>query len=189
MEQIQANYQESRTAHEATIAKEHYAWTEDQVRRLDEGDTTVIAEFGARVYTDAVTGAMAQMLSHLPEMIGNVLEARGQGEASEKQFYAANPHIDPDAHGETVKNMAASYRQMNPQATQEQAIQEIGAMVTVALRLPQDAAPVAPVPPTPPPVPAFQPAGAGGNASAIPTAQTAIETFNEEFDVDDLDLG
>ncbi len=189
-EEVQANYQEARTNMEGVIAAGPYKLTEDQVQRLDEGDGAVIPELMSRVYMDAVTGAVAQMITHMPDMVKNVIAAQGQNAESEGQFYAAWPNIDPATHGNAVQSAAQTYRTLHPQATAAEIIRDVGAQVTVAFQLPMNGVEAAPAPVAQPATPPFRPANAGGTGStpASTPAMTEIERFDESFDVNDLNL-
>lgn len=189
--EIQANYQTARNEAEALLAKDHYALSEDQVQRLDAGESGVISEIAARVCMDAMGGAVGHILNQLPAMVANVLEQRGQHDTNESKFYKEWPDINQTTHGDLVQKFAMAHRIANPQATSDDIIREVGAQVTVALRLPQNApiAPTIPVTPAPVQTPAFQPANTGaGSAPVSSSATNEIERFNEQFDVEDLDL-
>ena len=187
MEQIRETYQSNRSEMEANVASTVYNLSEDQVQRLDDGDAALIPELMAKVYMDAVTGAVAHMITHLPNMMESVLTGRDGAKVLEDQFYTSNPNIDRVQHAETVSRFGVAYRHLYPNAPAEEFIRDVGAQVMVALQIAPSGQP-APEPivaKTPP----FQPAAAGGGKGAAPPSTNPFEALAEEMDVDDLDLG
>lgn len=188
MDEVRATYQENRKALEKQIAENVYNLTEDQVQRLDDGDASVIPEFGARVYMDAVTGSVAHMITYLPQMIQEVLAGRDAHQEWTDKFYTANPALDKAAHGAVVDRLGASYRGMYPQATPDEFIRDVGAQAMVALKvLPGNGqgalAPVVPVVAPVPKVPPFSPASAGGGGgAAAPGSLNPFEALSEAMD-------
>lgn len=166
LEEVRANYQRNRDEMQNNLAKTHYAMSEEQVTRLDTGDASLIPEIAAKVYMDAVTGAVAHMLTSMPQLVQQVLDQSKTDDDFNGKFYAANPGLDPASHGVMIQQFGQAYRQVMPQASPEEFIRDVGAQVMVALRIP---------PPGQPPLaeasiaaaPPFIPAGTGSQGGGI----------------------
>lgn len=188
MEQIRETYQKNRGEMEANVASTVYNLSEDQVQRLDDGDAALIPELMAKVYMDAVTGAVAHMITHLPSMMESVLVGRDDTKVLEDQFYTSNPHIDRAQHAETVGRFGLAYRHLYPNAPAEDFIRDVGAQVMVALKIPpgDGGQPALDVPA--PKTPAFQPAKSGSPGGTAPPPANPFEVLAEEMSIEDLDL-
>ena len=190
MEEVRENYQKTRVDMEASVATTVYNLSEEQVQRLDDGDSQLIPELMAKVYLDAVTGAVAHIITHLPTMIESHMNGRSKDAELEDKFYAFWPTINRDEHRETVQRFGLAYRQLYPDAPLDQFIRDVGAQVIVANKIPPVEAPAGDAPPPAEPVvPAFQPArpGGGGGAPAAPVNvfdALATEMATEELDID-----
>lgn len=188
MEQIRETYQKNRSEMEANVASTVYNLSEDQVQRLDDGDAALIPELMAKVYMDAVTGAVAHMITHLPNMMESVLTGRDDTKVLEDQFYTANPHIDRAQHAETVNRFGLAYRHLYPNAPAEDFIRDVGAQVMVALKIPPgDGGQPTPEPPAPK-TPAFQPAKGGSPGGTAPPPANPFEVLSDEMALEELDV-
>ena len=198
MDQVRATYQENRKALEDQIASNVYNLSEEQVQQLDDGDSSIIPKLAARVYMDAVTGAVAHMITYLPQMVNEALAGRDKQQEWSDKFYAANPALNKDAHGAVVDRLGASYRGMYPVATSEEFIRDVGAQAMVALKVlpggngeivPAPVVPIVPVVPAPK-TPPFSPASAGGTGGgAAPPPANPYEALAEAMDpAEELDV-
>ena len=102
---------------------------------MDEGDSTVISQLMAKVYMDAVTGSVAHMLTRLPGLVEQTLQSREQSGQLEQRFYNAWPALDAQKHYADVERFGRVYRQLNPTATPDDFIRDVGAQLMVALKL------------------------------------------------------
>ena len=189
MEEVRKQYQDNRKGLEATLASTVYNLSEEQVQQLDDGDHAIIPALAARVYMDAVTGATAHMITHLPQMVNDILTAREKTDVLDKQFYDANPSLDKATHGETVHKFGMAYRNLFPNNSAEDFIRDVGAQVLVALRVNPAGNSGTPstVETVVPKVPAFQPASAGGGKGAAPPPSNVFEVLAEEMNLEELD--
>lgn len=195
MDEMRENYQKTRKDMEVLVANEVYGFSEEQVQRLDDGDSSLIPELMAKVYMDAVTGATAHMLTHLPALVGQVLQGRDQTSVLEEKFYQFWPTIKKEEHAQDVSRFGAAYRQLYPDAPVEDFIRDVGAQVIVALKIPTaeakvevevgESSPSLVVPLTP----AFQPAAAGGGGAAPTTPTNPYEALSDEMGLEDVDVG
>lgn len=184
MDAVRKNYQDNRQQMVDMVATEVYNLSEEQVQRLDDGDTKVISEISAKVYMDAVTASVGHMITHLPQMMHDILAGRDKTDILEKQFYDANPALDKASHGETVSKFGMAYRTLFPQASSADFIRDVGAQVMVAMQInpPGNSGTPTAVAPEAPKVPAFQPASAGGGKGAAPSPQNVFEVLSNAMD-------
>lgn len=129
-----------------------------------------IAALQAKVHVNVVS-SMTQMLSkQLPVMVQGLLTARDKSREAEDRFYGTWPQLRGAEKQGTLRQVMATYRQMNPQALEGDFIKTTGAMACAILGIPlqQAGAPAvqAPQVQTPGPIvrqtsglPAFAPAG------------------------------
>lgn len=169
--------------------EKRYALTEDDATAVLSEPEKVLPQFFSKLYVDIYENVLNSLQVALPQMVSQVQASESVASQNERDFYAAWPKLQE--HTQMVERFGQMYRQMNPQATKEQFINDVGAQAMVALKLPiegvtQPAAQpesVVRVPPyTPPrggPTPAPQ-----GPRPVNPWAQMA-----EEFEEDDLGIG
>lgn len=127
-----------------------------------------VAKAGMSLYY-ATTHAVAQAL---PGMIQNAMNATKAQTDATQGFFGKFPALNKPELQETIGKVAQAYRQMNPNVSLQQAIEDIGRMASGLLNLPIGPAPSpspAPAPVPKPPVPApHRPALPGAAASASP---------------------
>ncbi len=148
-EQVQEAYATQREDAIALLAKEQYALAPETVEALTEtlGEDFVkdIPRMLSRVFVDAVGSSMQRTLQILPQAIASVMESRTQSDKSEVAFYTKWPGLRE--HHPKVVQFAQAYRAVNPAASEDDFIQDVGAQVSVAMRIPiEGAAPAAVVP-------------------------------------------
>jgi len=182
-EQITEYYQGWRKNTEDVLAKTHYRLSQEQVDELDTNPVEMLPKVMAKVYLDAVTATLAQVASNFPRMVNEVLERNKVGDSREELFYQAWPDLKGEA--KTVLRIAGAYRQMNPGATTDDFIREVGAQAMVTLRKPipgmtANGAGEIQVPAKP-----FKPAAATPpSTGAAPPPKNPFEALNDSFDED-----
>lgn len=144
-QQVQEQYGAWRKQTEDALAKSHYALSQEQADELDINPAEFIAKAMSRVYLDAVTATLTQTMQFLPQMIQGIQTQEKASNANEDVFFGRWPKLKE--HQATVLRVGQVYRQLNPQASMEQFINEVGAQTMVALRIsPDEAAGVQPAP-------------------------------------------
>lgn len=178
-EDITKVYTDWRVQTEDLLAQHHYKLNEEEMALLDTNPQEVIPKIAAKVYLDAVSAAITQVTNYLPRMVRSVIEQDAVNTESENQFFSAWPALK--GHKESVLKIGQVYRQMNPQASAEQFVNEVGAAAMVSLRLdPQGArAPATPAAPA-----AFVPAAQTpqGGVAAPKGKVNPFTALNAEFD-------
>lgn len=170
--------------------KEKFALTEEQEDLLIQSPNKVLPELAANLYLDLFDSIMGGFQQQLPGLIRQVIQTDQVQQKQENAFFEAWPQLNKPDYQETVQRIAQSYRALNPQTSEEEAIKEIGAQAWVALRLPlEELAQVAQggVVETAAP---RQPATRRGAAEAVPRKPKPDNAFtqlaNELIEEDDL---
>lgn len=180
-ENIQEVFTDWRKQTEDLLAQHHYALSEEDMARLDTEPQEFIPRLAARIYLDAVSAAISQVVNYLPRMVRQVNEQDAVNSQSENAFFERWP--DLKQHQQKVIAIGQTYRQMNPQATAEQFINEVGAAAMVSLRLdPAGKTPAAPATQQPF-VPAAQTPQGGVPKPVKPT--NIFSQLDEEFSVEE----
>jgi len=175
-------------------AAEMFQLSQEEREALEQDVIGAIPKIMARVYVESQQGVLNQLGRIIPTMIQRQTESVRVNAENESKFFSRwkDMGLDPLKHGDLARKYGAVYRQMHPQATLEQMIEDLGPMVMMAAKVvPSVGAPVsagrpAGQPATPPTAPRrgpqpspFTPAG-GGPASAQTTPQKeAWETIFE----------
>lgn len=180
-------YTDWRTETEDLLAKHHYKLSEEDMAQIDAAPQEVLPRMMARVYMDAVSAAITQVLNYLPQTMRQVNEQERINSESENSFFGKWPALKE--HKDSVLKIGQVYRQMNPQASAEQFINEVGAAAMVSLRLDPSGVVQQPVA-TPAPSAPFAPA-AQTPQGGIAAPQKPVNMFtklNEEFDSYDEEI-
>jgi hypothetical protein len=121
-------------------------------------------------------------MGQLPNLVEGVLRAKEANEASENAFFEAYPQLDKNnrEHTDLLLRLGHQYRAVNPQASQEAFINEVGAMAMVSLKInPQPTTPQPPAEPTTEPhVPPAQ----------APVTAPIVEELNEFEELSTVDI-
>lgn len=160
------------------LAATQFSLSQGESEALETDAVGAIPKIMARVFVESQAAAMRQMQQVIPAMMTRLAEVTKRNDANQARFYGRWPDIKPDTHGDLVNRLARTYRQMNPQNTLDQMIEELGPIVMMTAKIQPGAvgngaalvAPAAPgAPPRRPPAP-FRPAGAGPSGPSPATA-------------------
>ena len=146
----------------------------------------VLPKLGAEIYMMAYENAVKSINAALPQMINSTILHQSAMDQATNTFYTKWGKLDRNntAHSAAVNRIGMTYRQVNPNASQEQFIAEVGAQALLALGIPfaeiVDAPPAEEVTP-------FVPASPSGTAPVERAAKPmgAFESLAEEFIDDD----
>jgi hypothetical protein len=172
----------------AHVASNHFKLTDKEIEALENNPVEVIPQLLAKAYVRAQRGALEQMGRLIPGMLQRQTAVMKKGQEHESKFFARwKDHLNPETHGETVRDLAVKYRQMNPQVPTEQMMEDVGLMAMVKLGIrPGLVAPGAPTQPSAmlpagsrPQASPFQPAGpvAGGATQPTPVNMHPVEAM------------
>lgn len=154
----------------------HYesTFTDEDIEELQTSPKVALSKMAARLHVDALQNQMAVVAKNLPMMVTGIIKAHQVQTNAEDTFFKQFPQLDRAKDYQTVQNIAAAARQINPQMPHEQFVQMVGAMACQYLGRPVAGAPAPAAAPQPqagrPAAPrGFVPAGGG----AIPTQPAA----------------
>lgn len=165
------------------VAKELFKLTPEEIEALETDTVGEIPKLLAKSYVKMQTAVLGQMARMIPQMIQKHNEVVKRNSENEGKFFARWPSIKAAEHGNLVRRYAYTYRQMHPQASLDQMIEDLGPMIMMAAKIvPQPATPGSGQPASPmtngvrPPQPApFVPAGAGAGAASSSQAPELSE--------------
>ena len=147
---------------------EYYKIPDDQAAKLPTEPENVLPFMAAKLHQTIVKSVQQMLAQQLPQYIVQTNRVQESEKASRNAFYAKWPQLEK--YEQQVLQAGAMFRQLNPNATTEQAIQAIGEIVSKSLNI-TVAAPgngtgtvAAPLAAT-----GFIPAGGGGGGRTGPT--------------------
>src|SRR5262245_53557191 len=143
------------------IAEQMFQLTPQEKESLEQDVIGTIPQLLAKVFVRSQYNVLQQMGKMIPVMMQRHLEATKRNSAGEDKFFKRWNGLDPEKHGDTARKYAAVYRQMHPQASLDQMIEDLGPMVMMAHK-------VAPTLPTAKPGPAANPVSQAANGRSPP---------------------
>ena len=159
-----------------TLATQVYALSEDDVAQIETNPAEAFPRLAAVVHMRTMAAATNYMMRMMPQVVSAITANTQNASAAEQQFFSQ--HAELTDHKDLVQRFGAAYRQVNPQASAEDFIRDVGAQVKVALGLHQQPAPAVAAAAAP-----HRPAGARA-AAAAPTPAPSDNPFTvlaEEF--------
>lgn len=152
-EDLQAQYQEFITRSVDNLTASTYKLTDEQKELADTSPSELLPKMAAMVHMQVLTQATTLMANMLPQMLPMITEKQSLDQQAEEKFFTQFPQLRE--HRDDVFRVARAYKSANPNVTGERAMQEIGTMAMVSLRLPltqpepvEQVAPSRPVIPT-----------------------------------------
>jgi hypothetical protein len=163
-----------------------FAMTPQEIEALETDVVGTVPKLLAKALVKSQQATLSQMARMMPVMIQRQTVALRENAKHEDAFYSRWPDIKKDQHGPLVQRYAAVFRQMHPNATPAEMIEQLGPMVMMSAKIAPTlqpagvapgaapvnpmAKPVAPGAPNgrPPPPNAFVPAGAGPVSASTP---------------------
>jgi hypothetical protein len=141
----------------------HFSVSEEDALALQTEPEKVLPKMAARLYKETVAAVMQQVHLQIPAMLESYTQASTREMQAQQEFFTAWPELRE--HSQQVLQIGMMYRQVNPNASPQEAIQRIGEMAMVALGLKRNP------PVEAPPVmkqSGFKPAGTGRVATPPP---------------------
>jgi hypothetical protein len=171
-EQIQA----AENAYAAQLAG-LYQFDEETALRLQTEPEKVLPALAAKLHLDVLKAVMQQMQGVLPRMLETQTQSSARETKAKGDFFKAWPELAK--YQTQVLQVGAMFRQLNPTASAEEAIQRIGETAMATLGLKRSAPAGNPPPATP--TPSYRPA-APGRTSAPVAPQTVWDELSSEDD-------
>lgn len=163
----ETNFEETRNAALAELEKRYALSKEDADAMISEPET-VLPKLASRMYMDIFESVLNAVQTTLPQAISHISQREQAMQRDENDFYDKWPMLRDEKYKQQVLRIGQMYRQMNPTASKEQFIQDVGLQSAIALRLPLPGY-AAPQPGPAQPAP-YQPPRAGAVAPAAPNA-------------------
>lgn len=148
-----------------THLTKQYAFSEEEVLSLQTEPEKVLPQMAARLHMEVLDNVMQHVYQALPNVIQSHTQSSLREQKAQEEFFGAWPELR--GAEQQVLQMGQMFRQMNPKATPQEAIQRIGEITMAALGKKRATAPAAETFPEPPPAP-FRPAAPGRVASPLP---------------------
>lgn len=177
-------------AQEELVAQ--FTLNEEDAELMLSAPEQVLPKLAANMYLDIFDGVLQAMQTQMPHMIAAANLQQATKASYEQKFFNAWPQLTEATHRGTIQRITASFRDLNPAATEEEVIQEVGAQAWIALRLPVEellAHTNKQTAPTQEIIQSVQiPAGSQtrsvGSRPVVTTTKNNFEQFSEEFDDD-----
>jgi hypothetical protein len=164
-----------------TLEKD-FAISEDDAQTLVTEPEKVLPRLAASIYMAAYENATKSIMAAMPKLISQTITHQSAAATATNDFYGKWDKLDRNnsKHADTVNRIGLVYRQVNPNASQEQFTAEVGAQALLALGIPFTEIIDAPPIETPR---AFVPAAPAGAAPTPPPPKSlsAFESLAEEF--------
>jgi hypothetical protein len=155
-----------------------YAMPEEVKEKFLMNPEQVLPTMAARLYVDVYEAVLQTVQAQIPSFM-NVREQQVRmSQQAESSFFQRWPALKDPKYANDIVAMGRAYRQQNPQASFEQAVEAVGAMVSVAkgVPLPSQAQP-SQSPQIRPPVPV----GPGASRASVPMSQPQKNFWEETF--------
>lgn len=131
LEQLQKFDRDAR----AYLVDNVYKLSEEEAEELETDPVTALPKLAANMHLQVMRSATLNVARLLPMMIEQIQSTQSQSKSLEDKFYDAHPGLAE--HKGTVLRYGQVYRQMNPQATVEDFIRDVGAQASVGLGIVQ----------------------------------------------------
>lgn len=108
-----------------------YAFSDEEATALQIEPEKVLPKMAARLHMEVLDNVMQHVYNAMPGVIQQYTVATSREEKAQTEFFGAWPELK--GHDSQVLQMGQMYRQMNPTASPQEAIQRIGEMTMAAL--------------------------------------------------------
>lgn len=165
----------------------------EQVYQLDEATARdlvvepekVIPKLFARMHADMVASVAQGVVQQIPQMIALANRQQQARQEFNREFARAWPQLARKENLPAIQQTMRTYRQMNPQAPMDQTIRDVGALVSMQLRIP----PPGMVPQQPQQQQGMPPIAPHTAPRVTPTGPQKNEwgSLNDDWDREDID--
>lgn len=113
-----------------------YALSEDEATMLQESPAEALPQLAATMHMRVTREVFQSLQQNLPNWVNAITQSQTTNKSHEDKFFEAWPELKE--HTPLISQVGQMYRQMNPQATPEDFIKNVGAMVWAQSGLPLD---------------------------------------------------
>lgn len=178
-----AEEEEQRRQEYVTAVEQHFSVDDETIMEFERDPGKVLPKLMAQVYMDTMSQVNRLLSDQLPQRIEQVNEVQRVRAERLERFYKAWPQLQRGeaAHQKVLGRISQAWRQLNPQGSEEDFIQEVGAQTVLALKLP-----ITTEEPEPEPEPEVAPhhLSGGGSSPAVvetPAPQNEFTEIAEEI--------
>lgn len=143
------------------LAASQFQLTQAEVEALENDVVGTLPKIMAKVAVKVQQMTFANFARIVPAMLSQHTATTARSKENEDAFFSAWPTLNKASHGSEITRIAKAYRAAHPQASREQMFQDVGMMVSMAMKVPL-------------PQPGAQPARAASppNGHALPGTRT-----------------
>jgi len=172
-------------AADLTKLEDLYKLSEEESAAMFTEPEKVLPKLLAKMHQQATQSVLDSMQTAVPQIVQRTESATRVETEARQAFFSVNSDLAKPEYEAAVLQVGAMFRQVNPKATKEVAVQKIGELARVALNLPPKAAVAAAEPAAVQTSKPFTPSrgGTGGRGAAGPKG--TWEQLNAEFDETD----
>ena len=171
----------SRAGELATLEAKYALSAEDSAEMFTDPGS-VLPRLLAKMHQQAMADTLASVQAAVPNFVqSNAAATRVESEAR-NAFFSVNDDLAKPEFEDAILRIGDLYRQVNPRATREVAIQKVGELARVALGLPGKGGAATPAVAAPVP---FTPSRGGTGGSKVGAPKGTWEQLNSEFDDSD----
>lgn len=177
-EAVAASYQTWRQGKHKELAEKYFALSEEEVAEIETNPAAVVPQLMAKSHLAAVEASVMAVANLLPQVIRHVVQQDSVTREAEDAFFGQWPALKDDKYRQTLTMIGQTYRSMNPTASREDFIKDVGASAMAALKLGL-VAPAAPAMPQAPAAPGITPHApiGSGPATALPRPTAPSNPF------------
>ena len=174
----------ARQSAELVALEARYALSAEESAEMFTDPGLVLPRLLAKMHQQAMAETLASVQAAVPNFVqSNAAATRVESEAR-NAFFSVNDDLAKPEFEDAILRIGDLYRQVNPRATREAAIEKVGELARVALGLPSKGAAPAAIPVAAAPVP-FTPSRGGTGAGKVGATKGTWEQLNSEFDESD----
>lgn len=171
--------------------KEYYKLPDDYVERLRTEPELIMPELAAKVHQAVYRGMQQYITQAIPNFLTQHSQLQEANTKAKEAFFGRWPSLK--GHEERVLQVGAMFRQLNPKATPQERLEQVGKMACMALNIEPDPAPGGEDSPQPRPKvgapkkkQAVRPANPSGSSAGTPPPSDNVYTeIAEEFLAED----
>jgi hypothetical protein len=146
---------------------QRFTFTDEERESLREEPEKVLPSLAARLQVETYEMVLAALHSVLPTLIGQAIQGHQVAQTTHSKFLERWPELKDPRYEPVIREVAAQYRKAFPDATPEDAIEDIGRIAMRKLGI-KPKSPEQKVRPTSPSPRSYVPAGRGAASSAQP---------------------
>jgi len=146
---------------------QRFTFTDEERESLREEPEKVLPSLAARLQVETYEMVLAALHSVLPTLIGQAIQGHQVAQTTHSKFLERWPELKDPRYEPVIREVAAQYRKAFPDATPEDAIEDIGRIAMRKLGI-KPKSPEQKARPTSPSPRSYVPAGRGAASSAQP---------------------